>query len=137
MPYNSAMAAICFARSGLFLGRRSSRCRSCSSESGGISLYRPEGIPLSFVQVVVERGASNAHHAADFFNSVLTLVIKPQGNLLLDRIKALLAPAMAAACSRRRQSRLSALPNEVALELRQRPEQMEDEATAAGRGVDL
>jgi hypothetical protein len=44
---------------------------------------------------------------------------------------------MAATRSRRRQSSLSALTDEVALELRQRPEQMEDKATATGRGVDL
>lgn len=37
MPYNSAMARTWPARSGRFAGRRSNRCRSCSSDSGGMA----------------------------------------------------------------------------------------------------
>ncbi|RMN45285.1 hypothetical protein ALQ60_200234 [Pseudomonas syringae pv. papulans] len=37
-PYNSAIASTCVARSGLFFGKRSSRCRNCSNESTRMEL---------------------------------------------------------------------------------------------------
>jgi hypothetical protein len=123
-----ATAATWAARSGLLCGRRSSRCRSCISESGGIALRRPLGIAFCLGQVVVQSRSSDAHQPADFLDGVATLVIELQGELLALRVEALLASALVTSRVSRRQAGAGALANQVALELGQRTEQMKHEA---------
>ena len=93
----TAMARTWAARSGLLCGRRSSRCRNCSSDSAGICLRQPAAIALSFVKIVVERRFGNSHHLADFLNGMVSFPVQFHGKRELDRIEAQRSPAHAAA----------------------------------------
>jgi hypothetical protein len=68
---------------------------------------------------------------------VLALVVEPQGDRALRRVKALLATALAAACPCRRQARSGAFADQVALERGQRAAPVEHQAATDRRGVDV
>ena len=70
-------------------GRRSSRCRNCSSASAGICLRRPDDIAVGLIQIVAQGRFGNAHHFANFFDGVVAFVMKLQHERPFDGIEPL------------------------------------------------
>ena len=68
---------------------------------------------------------------------MVSLPVQFQGQRELGRIEALGPSAHAAACTRREQPGLRALADQIALELGQCAEQVEDQLAAARCGVDV
>lgn len=62
MPYRSATAATWVARSGLFGGKRSSRCRNCRSESTGMTLC----LLFTVSQCAIHCGTTNTQPPRNF-----------------------------------------------------------------------
>ena len=91
--------------------------------------------PLTHVGV--EGWLGDAKRAADLFHCVLSLCVKVASQRTLLGIEALGSPALPAPCPRRFEPSLGPLLDEIALELGESPEDVEDKLPAGGRGVDV
>src|SRR3954454_15123132 len=93
-------------------------------------------IATSFGQVAVEGGLGDAHEPADLGDAVLLGAVELHRELALLGRQQLRPPAEPAPRPRRTQPGLGTLADEVALELGERPEHVEDQPAAARGGVE-
>lgn len=88
-------------------------------------------------QNAVDRGTADAEHITDLRDGHVLLVVHAPGGLDLVGGQDRRAPTQTATGSRGRQAGLRTIPDQVALELRQRGEQVDHQPAAGGGGVDV
>jgi len=92
---------------------------------------------VSLAGVLVVRVARDADNVTDLLDSVVGVTFEGEGRLALLLIDTLGASAFATSGTRRRQTCIRALTDQVALKLGQRCEDLEDQPATRGRRIQL